>query len=75
MTRSTETQVAASALGLPSDRPPVGRFFMLFCALLALALGLAVLSEAGAATDVNAPAVGESHGEARAETSQQGPVN
>jgi hypothetical protein len=51
-----------------SDRPPVGRFFMLFCALLALALGLAVLSEAGAATEVNP----SGHGEARAEPSQQG---
>jgi hypothetical protein len=59
MTQSTETQVAAPALGLASDRPPVGRFFMLFCALLALALGLAVLSEAGAATDVKPSAVDE----------------
>jgi hypothetical protein len=66
MTRSTETQVAAPALGLASDRPPVGRFFMLFCALLALALGLAVLSEAGAASEESAVT------EARAEGSQQG---
>lgn len=68
MTRSTETQVAAPALGLASDRPPVGRFFIAFCALLALALGLAVLSDAGAATDVNSSAVEQ----ARAESSEQG---
>ena len=68
MTRSTETQVAAPALGPASDRPPVGRFFIAFCALLALALGLAVLSDAGAATDVNSSAVEQ----ARAESSEQG---
>jgi hypothetical protein len=68
MTRSTDTQVAGSAPGHVNDRPPVGRFFMLFCALLAFALGLAVLSEAGAATDVNASAVDES----RSEPSQHG---
>jgi hypothetical protein len=67
MTPSTETQTAGAAPGHTSDRPPVGRFFLLFCALLALALGLAVLSEAGAATEVNPSAVGESHAEARAE--------
>jgi hypothetical protein len=65
MTRPSDTQLAAPALGLASDRPPLGRFFMAFCALLALALGLAVLSEAGAATDD-----GESHAEARAQASQ-----
>jgi hypothetical protein len=62
MTPSTDTPIAAPAAGLASDRPPVGRFFMAFCALLALALGLAVLSEAGAAIDA-----GESHAESRAE--------
>ena len=65
MTRPSDVQVAAPALGLASDRPPVGRFFMAFCALLALALGLAVLSDAGAATDA-----AESHAEARAESAQ-----
>jgi hypothetical protein len=63
MTRSSDIQVAAPALGLASDRPPVGRFFMAFGALLALALGLAVLSEAGAATDGDQQAVAESHAE------------
>jgi hypothetical protein len=53
MTPSTDTQVAAPALGLAGDRPPLGRFFVAFCALLALALGLAVLSDAGAATDAD----------------------
>jgi hypothetical protein len=72
MTRSSDTQVAAPALGPASDRPPVGRFFMAFCALLALALGLAVLSEAGAATDAHQQAGGESHAEARAEPAQHG---
>ena len=43
MTPSTDNQTAAPALGLVSDPPPVGRFFVAFCALLALALGLAVL--------------------------------
>ena len=70
MTRPSDTQVAAPALGLASDRPPVGRFFMAFGALLALALGLALLSEAGAATDVDQQAVAESHAEARAESAQ-----
>jgi hypothetical protein len=65
MTPSTKTETAAPALSLASDRPPVGRFFMAFCALLALALGLAVLSDAGAATDA-----AESHAEARAESAQ-----
>jgi hypothetical protein len=53
MTPSTDTQVSAPALGLVSDRPPVGRFFIAFCALVALALGLAALSDAGAVTDVD----------------------
>jgi hypothetical protein len=65
MTPSTDTHTAAPALGLASDRPPLGRFFVAFCALLALALGLAVLSEAGAATDMEQP-----HAEARAESAQ-----
>jgi hypothetical protein len=60
MTRSSDIHVAAPALGLASDRPPV---FMAFGALLALALGLAVLSEAGAATDGDQQAVAESHAE------------
>jgi len=64
MTRSIDTQVAGLAPGHVSDRPPVGRFFMLFCALLALALGLAVLSEAGAATDVDLSAVDEQRAQA-----------
>jgi hypothetical protein len=65
MKRSTKTHVASPALGLASDWPPVGRFFMLFCALVALALGLAVLPEAGAASDEAVIT------EARAETLQQ----
>jgi hypothetical protein len=65
MTRSTDTQTAGPVPSDSSDRPPLGRFFMLFCALLAMALGLAVLSEAGA--------VGEDHAadEAHAEVSRQ----
>jgi hypothetical protein len=69
MMQSTETQVAASTPGPASDRPPVGRFFMLFCALLALALGLAALSDAGAAGSVSPSAVGE----ARAKAAQGAP--
>lgn len=65
MTTSTNTPIAAPALGQASDRPPLGRFFIAFCALVALALGLAVLSEAGAATHD-----GESHAEARAQAAQ-----
>jgi hypothetical protein len=70
MTRPSDIQVAASALGLASDRPPVGRFFVAFCALLALALGLAGLSEAGAATEADQQSVAESHAEATAEPTQ-----
>lgn len=65
MTPSTDNQTAAPALGLASDPPPVGRFFVAFCALLALALGLAVLSEAGAAIDAD-----QAQAEARAEPAQ-----
>jgi hypothetical protein len=72
MTTSTDTPINAPTLGLASDRPPLGRFFMAFCALVALALGLAVLSEAGAATDVDQQAAGESHAEARAEPGANG---
>jgi hypothetical protein len=55
MTPSTDTPFSAPALGLVSDRPPVGRFVVAFCALVALALGLAALSDAGAATDEEKP--------------------
>jgi hypothetical protein len=65
MTRPLDTQTAGPAPSHSSDRPPFGRFFMLFCALLALALGLAVLSEAGAVSEESA--VDEAH----AEVSQQ----
>jgi hypothetical protein len=68
MTRPSDTKAAATALGLASDRPPVGRFFIAFCALLALALGLAALSEAGAANDDDEP-----RAEARAEPAQHHP--
>jgi hypothetical protein len=67
MSQSLETRATASAPVRTSDRPPVGRFFMLFGAMLALALGLAMLSEAGAVSEESAVT------EARAEASQQGP--
>jgi hypothetical protein len=64
MTPSTDPQLATSASSRPSDRPPLGRFFMLFCAMLALALGLAALSDAGAAAGVDPSSIDEPRAEA-----------
>jgi hypothetical protein len=71
MTRAIETQVADISHGKTTDRPPLGRFFLLFCGLIALALGLSALSAYGAATEVNAPAVGESRNSASPEPAQR----
>lgn len=62
MTRAIDSQFAGHAQGKATDRPPVGRFFMLFCAMLALALGLAALSEAG----VDAPSADQPRAEHQA---------
>ncbi len=64
MTPSTKTETAAPALRLGSDRPPVGRFFIAFCTMLALAIGLAALSEAGAVAGVDVSSADEQRAEA-----------
>ena len=67
MTRAIDSQLAGPDQDkAATDRPPVGRFFMLFCAMLALALGLAALSDAGAATGVDASSVDEPRAEQHA---------
>jgi hypothetical protein len=71
MTQATETQMADASHGKTTDRPPVGRFFLLFCGLLALALGLAALSANGAAAEVSPPASGELHNTAAPEPAQR----
>jgi hypothetical protein len=67
MTQAIETRVADASRGKTADRPPVGRFFLLFCGLLVLALGLAALSANGAAAEVNPPSAGESRNSATPE--------
>ena len=71
MTRAIETDIAGSSHGKTADRPPLGRFFLLFCGLIALALGLAALSAYGADAEVNAPSVGESRNSATPEPAQR----
>jgi hypothetical protein len=71
MTRAIETQVAGASHGKTTDRPPLGRFFLLFCGLIALALGLAALSAYGADAEVNPPSVDESHNSASPEPAQR----
>ncbi len=65
MTRMIEPQLAGPAQDKATpDRPPVGRFFMVFCAMLALAIGLAALSEAGATAGVDVSSADEQRAEA-----------
>ena len=71
MTRAIEAEVAGSSHGKTTDRPPLGRFFMLFCGQIALALGLAALSAYGAAAEGNAPSVGESRNSITPEPAQR----
>jgi len=73
MTRATTTSDASATPSKQADRPPVGRFLVLFAGMLAFALGLAALSASVGAADLDPTSTGESQSEASAEPAHRGP--